>query len=165
MEVAGETIKLRADSAFFKSGNINYELIAHLVKDIDMKLTQEDNPGSILIFMPGVPEINRAIKAINNIDDYWTLPLHSSLSSQEQKRFSNLLVGREKWLFLQILLKHQSQFLIVWWWLILAGPNPCFWHVLKCYQASRRVVFSSWNQTKKRTFRTCYRWYLLPFVH
>lgn len=115
MEVAGETIKLRADSAFFKSGNINYELIAHLVKDIDMKLTQEDNPGSILIFMPGVPEINRAIKAINNIDDYWTLPLHSSLSSQEQKRFSNLLVGREKWLFLQILLKHQSQFLIVWW--------------------------------------------------
>lgn len=96
MEVAGETIKLRADSAFFKSGNINYELIAHLVKDIDMKLTQEDNPGSILIFMPGVPEINRAIKAINNIDDYWTLPLHSSLSSQEQKKVFQSARGQRK---------------------------------------------------------------------
>ncbi|CAK9684349.1 unnamed protein product [Candida parapsilosis] len=96
MEVGGEIIKPRADSAFFKNGNINYELIASLVEHIHQKLTSENNRGSILIFMPGVPEINRVIKAINSIADFWTLPLHSSLSPQEQKKVFQSARGQRK---------------------------------------------------------------------
>ena len=96
MEVGGEVIKPRAESTFFKSGNINYELIAQLVEYIDKKLIREKNLGSILIFLPGVPEINRVIKAINSLGDFWTLPLHSSLSSQEQKKVFQSARGQRK---------------------------------------------------------------------
>ncbi|KAI5968134.1 ucp12 [Candida margitis] len=96
MEVGGELIKPRADSAFFKCGNINYELIAQLVGYIDKKLASEGDSGSILIFMPGVPEINRTIKAISNVSNFWTLPLHSQLSSQEQKKVFQSSRGQRK---------------------------------------------------------------------
>ncbi|KAI5952907.1 ucp12 [Candida jiufengensis] len=87
MEVGGEMIRPRADSAFFAKGNINYNLIAKLVSHINEQLKVEKNNGSILIFLPGVPEINKAIKEINqNLTNAWTLPLHSSLSSQDQKK-------------------------------------------------------------------------------
>ena len=39
---------------FYKSGNLNYELIAHVTRFIDKRLTQEaKQDGSILIFYPG----------------------------------------------------------------------------------------------------------------
>ncbi|KAI5961502.1 ucp12 [Candida theae] len=96
MEVGGEVVKPRADSPFFKSGNINYDLLAQLVLHVDKKLSSRENAGSILIFLPGVPEINRAIKAINSLGDFWTLPLHSSLSSQEQKKVFQSSRGQRK---------------------------------------------------------------------
>ncbi|RCK64517.1 hypothetical protein Cantr_00371 [Candida viswanathii] len=82
----GEYVTPLADSHFFKSGNINYELIAKLASFIDRKLTKESNGGSILVFLPGVLEISQTIKQINKENlDFVTLPLHSGLTSSEQK--------------------------------------------------------------------------------
>ncbi|KAI5961590.1 ucp12 [Candida pseudojiufengensis] len=87
MEIGGELIKPRSDSTFFNKGNINYDLIAKLVVYIDKQLQIENNNGSILIFLPGVPEINKAIREISHeLSNSWILPLHSSLSSQDQKK-------------------------------------------------------------------------------
>ncbi|EEB08379.1 ATP-dependent RNA helicase Ucp1 [Schizosaccharomyces japonicus yFS275] len=65
---------------------IKYELIASLVSDIDKQLG-EDN-GSILIFLPGVYEINRCMQQIENYspNHFTVLPLHASLSSAEQHK-------------------------------------------------------------------------------
>ncbi|KAL6453004.1 hypothetical protein SBY92_000349 [Candida maltosa Xu316] len=83
----GEFIQPSADSHFFKSGNINYELIAKVADFIDKKLTKESNYGSILIFLPGVLEISNTIKQINKLGDrFVALPLHSGLTSMEQKQ-------------------------------------------------------------------------------
>lgn len=82
----GEYVTPLPDSHFFKSGNINYELIAKLADYIDKKLTQEGNSGSILIFLPGVLEISQTIKQINKENpNFMALPLHSGLTSAEQK--------------------------------------------------------------------------------
>ncbi|TID19229.1 hypothetical protein CANINC_003799 [Pichia inconspicua] len=84
------------DSKFFQQGNINYDLISELVYKIDDDLTAKNDPGSILIFLPGVMETK---KCLNNIEDegFWKLPLHSALSSQEQKRiFDNPPNGKRK---------------------------------------------------------------------
>lgn len=88
----GELIKPRPDSHFFKTGNINYDLYAQLARHIDKKLNAEgDSSGSILIFMPGIMEINQCIRAIERTFellplDCYCLPLHSALSSSDQKR-------------------------------------------------------------------------------
>lgn len=87
----GESIRPKADSHFFKSGNLNYELIAELCLNIDEDLTSTSNNGSILIFLPGIMEINQCIRTIEKIfkeenKRVWTLPLHSALSSNDQKR-------------------------------------------------------------------------------
>ncbi|KAK6459702.1 P-loop containing nucleoside triphosphate hydrolase protein [Scheffersomyces xylosifermentans] len=91
VETASGITKPRADSHFFESGNINYDLIAKLCLHIDEKLEAENNHGSILIFLPGIMEINQCISLINKVfanksKDVWTLPLHSALSSNDQKR-------------------------------------------------------------------------------
>jgi HrpA-like RNA helicase len=80
-----DMIKPSADSKFFQSGNINYDLISSLVCKIDDDLNAKNDNGSILIFLPGEMEIR---KCLNTIDDdrFWKLPLHSALSSNEQKR-------------------------------------------------------------------------------
>lgn len=83
-----EVVKPSADSKFFQDGNINYDLLAKLVNYIDRKLSNEGNDGSILIFLPGVLEIKKCLNALDN-DRYWALPLHSALSSQDQKRIFN----------------------------------------------------------------------------
>lgn len=80
----------KPDATFFKTGNINYDLIAQLVLHIDDKLTKEQDKGSILIFMPGVFEINQLIKTVESSfsdvhKQVWCIPLHSALSPQEQK--------------------------------------------------------------------------------
>lgn len=85
-----------ADSKYFQQGNINYDLISELIYKIDDDLTAKNDSGSILIFLPGVMETK---KCLNNIEDegFWKLPLHSALSSQEQKRiFDNPPKGMRK---------------------------------------------------------------------
>lgn len=91
MKTNDQVIKPKADSHFFKQGNINYDLIASLCLNIDEKLTNESNNGSILIFLPGIMEINQSIRQIERAftdcgKKSWCLPLHSALSSTDQKR-------------------------------------------------------------------------------
>ncbi|KAL8655568.1 MAG: hypothetical protein Q9226_002993 [Calogaya cf. arnoldii] len=64
--------------------NINYDLIASCVKHIDSQLDTED--GGILIFLPGVVEINRTLDAIRALPNMHPLPLHASLLPSEQRR-------------------------------------------------------------------------------
>ncbi|CAH2350524.1 putative ATP-dependent RNA helicase [[Candida] railenensis] len=89
----GELIKVRSDSHFFKIGTLNYDLFAKLCLYVDAKLDEEGNDGSILIFLPGIMEINKCIRSIedefrknSSKKDCWCLPLHSTLTSNEQKR-------------------------------------------------------------------------------
>lgn len=85
-----------AESKYFQQGNINYELIAELVYRVNEDLDSKNDKGSILIFLPGAMEIK---KCLNNIEDdhFWKLPLHSALSSQEQKKiFQNPPHGKRK---------------------------------------------------------------------
>lgn len=63
---------------------INYELIARTVKLIDQQLGSAD--GGILIFLPGVAEIDQTLRALNKIPNLHALPLHASLQSSEQRR-------------------------------------------------------------------------------
>jgi ATP-dependent RNA helicase DHX57 len=66
---------------------INYELIASTVRYIDSQLG--DDPGGILIFLPGTVEIERCLSAIRTIPNLHALPLHASLLPAEQKRVFN----------------------------------------------------------------------------
>ncbi|KAH3541721.1 hypothetical protein KXV64_003811 [Aspergillus fumigatus] len=63
---------------------INYELIASTVRYIDSQLG--DQPGGILIFLPGTMEIERCLNAVRKIPNVHPLPLHASLLPAEQKR-------------------------------------------------------------------------------
>ncbi|KAE8146345.1 P-loop containing nucleoside triphosphate hydrolase protein [Aspergillus avenaceus] len=63
---------------------INYELIASTVRYIDTQLG--DQPGGILIFLPGTMEIERCLNAVKMIPNAHPLPLHASLLPAEQKR-------------------------------------------------------------------------------
>lgn len=87
----GEVIKPKADSHYFKTGTANYDLVAKLCLLVDERLRVEGNSGSILIFLPGVMEINKCIQKIESEYDgqgiaCWCLPLHSTLSSKDQTR-------------------------------------------------------------------------------
>ncbi|RPA83077.1 P-loop containing nucleoside triphosphate hydrolase protein [Ascobolus immersus RN42] len=72
------------------SKGINYDLIASAVKYLDLELYRINDPGGILIFMPGVLEIKRCIDRLEKNagagERYWCLPLHASLTPAEQKR-------------------------------------------------------------------------------
>ncbi|KAK9708197.1 putative ATP-dependent RNA helicase ucp12 [Basidiobolus ranarum] len=81
--------------------NINYSLIVDVVKYIDTMYDTDD--GAILIFLPGVMEINKCIsllnQALNDSKDrkYVTLPLHASLSIDDQtKVFHKYPLGTRK---------------------------------------------------------------------
>ncbi|KAL1999239.1 hypothetical protein VTN02DRAFT_4828 [Thermoascus thermophilus] len=63
---------------------INYDLIASTVRYIDSKLG--DQPGGILIFLPGTMEIDRCLAAVKQIPNTHPLPLHASLLPAEQRR-------------------------------------------------------------------------------
>ncbi|KAL1302347.1 hypothetical protein AAFC00_002754 [Neodothiora populina] len=63
---------------------INYDLIAQTVECIDQQLGSQD--GGILIFLPGVAEIDRTLRAIQSLPGIHALPLHAGLQSFEQKR-------------------------------------------------------------------------------
>lgn len=87
---AGDIIRPNADAHFFKTGTANYDLLAKLAAHVDNTLTAQNNLGSVLIFLPGVLEINKCIASINSefrARDVrcWCLPLHSTLALKEQK--------------------------------------------------------------------------------
>ncbi|KAE8318094.1 P-loop containing nucleoside triphosphate hydrolase protein [Aspergillus transmontanensis] len=63
---------------------INYELITSTVRYIDAQLG--DQPGGILIFLPGTLEIERCLNAVKRIPNVHPLPLHASLLPAEQRR-------------------------------------------------------------------------------
>ena len=63
---------------------INYDLIAATVEAIHYELGMQT--GSILIFLPGVVEINRTVDLLRRISNIYPLPLHASLTSAEQRR-------------------------------------------------------------------------------
>lgn len=87
-------VKPKPDSTFFQAGNINYDLIANLSLHVHSELLKEGNNGSILIFLPGIMEINKCIREVTTIFskkniECWPLPLHSALTNQDQKRVFN----------------------------------------------------------------------------
>ena len=64
---------------------INYELLAELLEHI----TVNNEPGAILVFMPGMGEIQKAIEEMYKKEIFQSsavaiYPLHSSLSTAEQ---------------------------------------------------------------------------------
>lgn len=63
---------------------INYDLIASTVRTIDAQLGSKE--GGILIFLPGVMEINRTLDSLRAIPSLHVLPLHASLMPIEQRR-------------------------------------------------------------------------------
>ena len=64
---------------------INYDLIVSTVQMIDDELGTT-NPGGILIFLPGVAEIDRTVRAVQRLPKMHVLPLHASLLPIEQRR-------------------------------------------------------------------------------
>ena len=62
---------------------INHELIARTVQHIDVELGSQD--GGILIFLPGVAEIDQTLRALRNVSNLHALPLHASLQSSDQR--------------------------------------------------------------------------------
>ncbi|CZR65068.1 related to helicases [Phialocephala subalpina] len=76
---------------------INYDLITQTVKEIDADLSHLKQNGGILIFMPGVVEINRTLDYLRSIPNLHVLPLHASLQSVEQRRvFPHAPAGKRK---------------------------------------------------------------------
>ena len=76
---------------------INYDLVTQTVKEIDAELTHLKQDGGILIFMPGVMEINRTLDYLRSIPNLHALPLHASLQSSEQRRvFPHAPAGKRK---------------------------------------------------------------------
>ncbi|KXJ93064.1 P-loop containing nucleoside triphosphate hydrolase protein [Microdochium bolleyi] len=65
---------------------INYSLILETAKEIDSDLAYHGKKGGILIFLPGVAEINRACNELRNVSSFHVLPLHASLETREQRR-------------------------------------------------------------------------------
>lgn len=98
IQINDEWISPKADSNFFKSGKVNYDLIAELVIKIDQDLVDASNRGSILVFLPGVAEINSCIRTIQNkfSKDCIILPLHSALTPQDQHRVFNSYGNKRK---------------------------------------------------------------------
>ncbi|KAL8690207.1 MAG: hypothetical protein Q9224_004459, partial [Gallowayella concinna] len=63
---------------------LNYDLIASCVKHIDQQLGSQE--GGILIFLPGVVEINRTLDALRGLPNMHPLALHASLLPNEQRQ-------------------------------------------------------------------------------
>lgn len=76
-------------------GGINYELISSTVQYIDSKYSGK--AGGILIFLSGTLEIDRCLEAVSKHAFVHALPLHASLTPQEQKRvFGQPPAGKRK---------------------------------------------------------------------
>lgn len=82
-------VQPNADSHYFRSGKINYDLICQVTEHVDKKLQLEGNNGSIIIFLPGIAEIDKCCKMLRDINSgngFVVLPLHSALSPEDQKK-------------------------------------------------------------------------------
>jgi ATP-dependent RNA helicase DHX57 len=76
---------------------INYDLITQIVREIDAELKHLEQDGGILIFLPGVMEISRALESLRSISNLHALPLHASLTSSDQRRvFPHAPQGKRK---------------------------------------------------------------------
>ncbi|KXX76518.1 putative ATP-dependent RNA helicase ucp12 [Madurella mycetomatis] len=76
---------------------INYDLLVETVKGIDSELSATQKAGGILIFLPGVAEINRACNALRSTASLHVLPLHASLETREQRKvFAAAPPGKRK---------------------------------------------------------------------
>lgn len=76
---------------------INYDLLSKAVECIDLELDLDNNTGGILIFLPGVAEINSTCRILQQNSSLHVLPLHASLETREQKRvFSPPPRGKRK---------------------------------------------------------------------
>jgi ATP-dependent RNA helicase DHX57 len=65
---------------------VDYDLLGHLVKHLVQEKTM-GHDGSILVFLPGVPEINQAKNAVERITrgmPILVLPLHGGLQPKDQ---------------------------------------------------------------------------------
>ncbi len=80
-------------------GQIDYDLLAILIHKL-VKTKKSDDDGSILVFLPGAPEIAQAKTAILKItggQNMKILPLHGGLTPQEQNQvFDNANYGITK---------------------------------------------------------------------
>lgn len=85
------------DSFFFKSGQISNDLITKTVQHIDQELIDVNNDGSIIIFLPGVGEIDSCCRNLRPLGpNFEILPLHSALSPNEQKKVFNKYKNKRK---------------------------------------------------------------------
>ncbi|KAH9904857.1 P-loop containing nucleoside triphosphate hydrolase protein [Xylariomycetidae sp. FL2044] len=76
---------------------INYSLLVETAKEIDADLHYRSKKGGILIFLPGVAEISRAVNQLRAISSLHVLPLHASLDTTEQRRvFVSAPSGKRK---------------------------------------------------------------------
>ncbi|KAF2966837.1 hypothetical protein GQX73_g6746 [Xylaria multiplex] len=76
---------------------INYSLLAETTKAIDEDLHYGNEKGGILIFLPGVAEINRTVDKLKSISSLHVLPLHASLDTRDQRRvFKSPPPGKRK---------------------------------------------------------------------
>uniref|UniRef100_A0A0N5BJK0 RNA helicase n=1 Tax=Strongyloides papillosus TaxID=174720 RepID=A0A0N5BJK0_STREA len=71
-----------------QSDEIPYEIIRNLVLMAREAMIESGKFGSVLIFLPGWKEISKCIKELEKISNeyYWLVPLHSNLSSEDQKK-------------------------------------------------------------------------------
>ncbi|TLS28167.1 hypothetical protein PpBr36_01686 [Pyricularia pennisetigena] len=65
---------------------INYQLLVETTEAIDNELSLAQKSGGILIFLPGVAEINRACSMLRSLNCLHVLPLHASLETKEQRK-------------------------------------------------------------------------------
>ncbi|ORY71845.1 P-loop containing nucleoside triphosphate hydrolase protein [Pseudomassariella vexata] len=76
---------------------INYSLLLETTKAIDVELYETNKKGGILIFLPGVVEINRTVNELRAVSSLHVLPLHASLDTREQRRvFAPAPAGKRK---------------------------------------------------------------------
>ena len=66
------------------TARLDYDLLARAVAAIDEQLGS--NSGGILIFLPGVMEIDKTMQALRQLPGLHVLPLHASLPPHEQKK-------------------------------------------------------------------------------
>ena len=92
----GSNENTHVNSVIQKMGmGINYDIIRQLVVSIDSQLGKDK--GGILIFLPGIAEINRTLSCLQDVPNIHALPLHASLTPSEQRRVFPLApVGRRK---------------------------------------------------------------------
>ncbi|KAJ2581272.1 helicase, partial [Coemansia sp. RSA 1836] len=86
-EVRGDRATVAAllswEDRFAHAQAVDYTLAAAIVRHIH---ETTDRGLAVLIFMPGVAEIQATIAALKDIDGVFVLPLHAGLSASEQRR-------------------------------------------------------------------------------